>query len=203
MEEGESPYAYFFRLEKKNGTDRNISVLRASDGSLVTDKDGLCEIFRSFYLDLFSAAPCDSNARAELLSNISSVLPFHDSEVCECLLSQEECFAALQGMARGKAPGCDSLPMEFYLKVWHVLGFCLYAECLQVLYLGPWNDIRFRGVRPLAVDVMERVKSWVRFNLPLVFCRFRSDCRRRYFVCQWGARGVVAWLRNDVLVVHI
>ena len=69
VEEGESSSAYFFRLEKKNGTDRNISALRASDGTLVTDKDGLCDVFRSFYSDLFSAAPYDSNACAELLSN--------------------------------------------------------------------------------------------------------------------------------------
>ena len=89
MEEGEQSSAYFFRLEKKNGTDRNVSALRDSDGTLVTDKDGLCDVFRSFFSDLFSAAPCDSGARAELLSNISSVLPFHDSEVCEGLLSQD------------------------------------------------------------------------------------------------------------------
>ena len=25
-------------------------------------------------------------------------------------------------MARGKAPDCDGLPMEFYLKFWDVLG---------------------------------------------------------------------------------
>ena len=117
VEEVESSSIYFFWLEKENGTDRNISALRASDGTLVTDKDGLCDVFRSFYLDLFSAAPCYLNAHAELLSNISSVLPFHNSEVCEGLLSHEECFAALQGMAWGKAPGCDELPMEFYLKL--------------------------------------------------------------------------------------
>ena len=120
VEEGESSSAYFFRLENKNGTDPNISALRAGDGTLVTDKDGLCDVFRSFYLDLFSVAPCDCNARAELISNISSVLPYDDSEGCEGLLSQEECFAAFRGMARGKAPGCDGLPMEFYLKFWHV-----------------------------------------------------------------------------------
>ena len=64
VEEGESSSAYSFWLGKKNGTDRNISALRASDGTLVADKDGLCDVFRSFYLDLFSAAPCDSRARA-------------------------------------------------------------------------------------------------------------------------------------------
>ena len=114
---GESSSAYFLWLERRNGTDHYISVLR--------DKDGLCDVFRSFYLDLFSAAPCDSVAHAELLSNISSVRPFRSSEVCKGLLSQEECFAALQDMAHGKAPGCDGLPMEFYLKFWLVLGFDL------------------------------------------------------------------------------
>ena len=37
----------------------------------------------------------------------------------------------------------------------------------------------------------------------LFFRRFRSDRRRRYFVRQWGARGVVASLQNDALAVHI
>ena len=133
VEEGESSSAYFFRLKKKNGTDNNISALRANDGTLVADKDGLCDVFHSFYSDLFSAAPCDSNACAVLLSNISSVLPFDDSEVCKGLLSQKECFVALQGMAHCKAPGCDGLPMEFYLKFWHVLGFDLVCVLVWAL----------------------------------------------------------------------
>ena len=77
----------------------------------------------------------------------------------------------------------------------NVCKFCIW---------GARKDFRFRGVRPSAVDVMmERVKSRVRFHLPLFFRRFRSGRCRRYFVRQWGARGVVASLRNDALVVHI
>ena len=133
---GSPPLRFFFRLEKKRATDRFISALRAGDGSLVTDKDGLCNLLRSFYLDLFTAVPCDSSARAELLSHISSVLPFDDSEVCEGLLSQGECFAALHGMARGKAPGCDGLPMEFYLKFWDILGNDLVLVLNSAFRLG-------------------------------------------------------------------
>ena len=151
MEEGESSSAYFFRLEKKNGTDRNISALRASDGTLITDKDGLCDVFRCFYLDLFSAAPCDSGARAELLPNISSVLPFRDSEVCDGLLSQEECFAALQGLGRGKAPGCDGLPMEFYLKFWHVLGFDLVCRGTITLSFKKGDRLDPKNWRPISL----------------------------------------------------
>ena len=59
-----------------------------------------------------------------------------DSEVCEGLLSQDEYFVALQGMALGKAPGCDGLPMEFYLKFWHVLGFDLVCVLNSTFGLG-------------------------------------------------------------------
>lgn len=42
-------------------------------------------------------------------------------------------FAALSGMARGKAPGFDGLPMEFYLRFWDVLG---RGSCYQFVVLG-------------------------------------------------------------------
>ena len=162
MEEGESSSSYFIWLEKKNGTDRNISALRAGDATLVTDKDGLCDVFPSFYLDLFSAAPCDSNARAELLSNISSVLPYDDSEVCEGLLSQEECFVALWGMACSKAPGCDGLPMEFYLKFWHILGFHLVCVLNSAFGLGSLSRSQCRGIITLSFTKGDRLdpKNW-------------------------------------------
>ena len=87
-----------------------------------------------------------------------------------------------------------SVVPRFFAYMPNVSKFCIWGAC---------NDFCFRGVRPSAVDVMERVKSRVCFYLPLFLRRFRSERRRRYFVRQWGARGVVASLRNDVLVVHI
>ena len=113
---------------------------------MVADKDELCDVFCYFYLDLFSAAPCESGAGAELLSSISSVLPFPSSEVCEGLLSREECFAALQGMARGKAPGCDGLPMKFYLNFWHVLAFDLVCVLNSAFRLGSLSRSQRRGI---------------------------------------------------------
>lgn len=62
---------------------------------------------------LFSAVPVDNSAQAEPLSHVPS-LSAVDSTMCEGLLTLEECFSALSGMARGKAPGCDGLVMEFF-----------------------------------------------------------------------------------------
>ena len=65
------------------------------------------------------------------------------------------------------------------------------------------NDFRFRGCAPSTEDVLESVKVRVRFNLPLFFKRFRSSRRRRYFVREWGARGVVASVCDNGLILHV
>ena len=53
------------------------------------------------------------------------------------------------------------------------------------------NDFRFRDVSPGALEVIEMVKSRVRFYLPLLFKRFRSSRRCPLFHRQWGASGVI------------
>lgn len=84
----------------------------------------------SFYASLFSADSIDDSAGSELLDNVSAVLPNDQAALCEGELTVEECFTALTG----KAPGLDGLPMEFYLKFWHVLGTDL-VNTLNSCYL--------------------------------------------------------------------
>ena len=61
------------------------------------------------------------------------------------------------------------------------------------------NDFRFRAVRPGAAAVIARVKSRLRFHLPIFFKRFQSARRRRFFHRQWGARGVIATVSDGHL----
>ena len=63
------------------------------------------------------------------------------------------------------------------------------------------NDFRFRDVQPGAIVAIEQVKSRVRFHLPLLFKRFTSPRRRRYFGRQWGARGIIASVAGSSLIV--
>ena len=162
VEKGESSSAYFCRLVKKQSADRYISALRGSDGSLITDKDGLCDAFRSFYVDLFSSTPCDPVARNALLSHVSSSLSPGSSALCDGPLSQEECFTALKGMARGKTPGCDGLPMEFYLKFWSVLGSDLVMVLNSAFSSGRLSSSQRQGIITLSFKKDDRVdpKNW-------------------------------------------
>lgn len=83
---------------------------------------GIRVVLSNFYSSLFPEECCDPVTREDLLFLLSLSLSPEWALSCKGLLSVDECFAALKGMARGKAPGVDGLPMEFYLKFWDVLS---------------------------------------------------------------------------------
>ena len=150
IEEGKSSSVYFFRLEKKRSADRWISAIRRDDGTIVSCPDDLCLSFSSFYSSLFTAAPTDASAQDSLLNNIESSLPAGQAELCEGLLTVEECFEALSGKAKCKAPGSDSLPAKFYLKFWNVLGRNLVQGLNYCYRSGSLSLSQCRGVISLS-----------------------------------------------------
>ena len=121
-EEGEASTSYFLRLEKKNGSDGWISAMKNADGSLATDISSICDSWVAFYSSLFSACDTEPDTQEELLQNLSSFLSPDQSQLCDGYLTADEVLEALKGMARGKSPGSDGLPVEFYLTFWDLLG---------------------------------------------------------------------------------
>ena len=121
-EEGETSSRHFLRLEKQRGASDWISAMRALDGSVFSDLADICDSWRDFCFSLFPACPVDLDIQRNLLSNVSSSLPSDQVGCCEGHLSVSKVHAALLGMARGKSPGSDGFPMEFYVTFWDVLG---------------------------------------------------------------------------------
>ena len=74
----------------------------------------------------------------------------------------DECLAALQGMARSKAPGSDGLPMEFYLKFWNVLGSDLVMVLNSCFDSGSLSLSQRRGVISLTFTKGDRLdpRNW-------------------------------------------
>ena len=103
VEEGETSSSYFIQLEKERAVDRWIPVLRESGGSIVSALEGLCCTLNSFYSDLFSSVLTDSVIQSSLLSYLPYFLPCDQAHLCEDLLTPDECFSTLKGMARNKA----------------------------------------------------------------------------------------------------
>ena len=80
----------------------------------------ICAMWSAFYSSLFSEEPTDPGDHNFLLQHLESTLPDEASLSCDGLLSEDELL--IHGMARGKAPGLDGLPLEFYLSFWHLLA---------------------------------------------------------------------------------
>ena len=57
-----------------------------------------------------------------MLVRLTQRLSTSEAVSCEGELSEQECHAALHGMSRGKTPGSDDFPMEFFVSFWDLLG---------------------------------------------------------------------------------
>lgn len=74
----------------------------------------------------------------------------------------EECLAALQGMARCKAPGRGGLPMKFYLRFWGVLGSDLIETLNSSFHSGLLSRLQQCGVISLSYRKGDRLdpRNW-------------------------------------------
>ena len=69
----------FLRFEKKRITEGWISAIRVSNGVVVTDVEGVCESWASFYQDLFTACPFDLRVQSDLLDCLALSLSVDDA----------------------------------------------------------------------------------------------------------------------------
>ena len=162
VEEGEVSSAFFCRLEKKRSVDRWVSALRLPDDSIVSDPADLCASFSDFYSSLYSASETDASVQEALLANLPTPLPPEQSDLCEGLLSVDECHRALLGLAKGKAPGSDGLPAEFYCTFWDLLGSDLVEVLNFCFHFGSLSLSQRRGVISLLFKKGDRLdaRNW-------------------------------------------
>ncbi len=141
-EYGDQSTYYFHHLHRQRQQATVITHLQQQQGSPVAD---LCTMHGrhqadSIIVNFFSAdsltgmfkQPTDLSAQQSLLSSLDRQLPSEAQQACkgtEQGITLDELQAALKLSARGKKPGSDGLPYEFFSQFWEVLG----PELLAVL----------------------------------------------------------------------
>ena len=71
---------------------------------------------------LYSSEQTDINFQNEFLSQIDISLDETEKDLCEGKLDLPEITTAMRGLSKGKTPGPDGLPQEFYAKFWNLLA---------------------------------------------------------------------------------
>ena len=162
-EEGETSSSFFLNLATKRHAKQVMRSIRDPDtGSVHHDPFEILGVWQRYYSGLFTAASCDLSAQDDILSKLSRRLSDLERASCEGLLSLEECFAALSGMARGKTPGSDGFPMEFYLRFWQSLGADLVRVLNVAFETGQLSTSQRRGLIIVLFKKNDRLetKNW-------------------------------------------
>ena len=122
IQEDEQMSPYFFRKVRQAASRKTFKGLKDKNGKVKKGQGEMEGVVHHFYRTLYSVEETDAGIQSQVLALDSTRLSAEDKQNCEGLLTQDELGRALKGMARGRTPGCDGLPMEFYLKFWDRLG---------------------------------------------------------------------------------
>ncbi len=118
FEPGEPNVSFFADLEKKASKKRCISELRDGDGTVKCETEDIKEMAVDFYTDLFSEKRTNLRSTARLLGNVNRRLTAAQRASMDALITEEELDRAVQKLQRGKSPGPDGIPAEFYQQFW-------------------------------------------------------------------------------------
>ncbi len=111
-----------------------ISQLQLSDGSTSSDPKIIFNEQRDFYSNLY----CQTNKsidfnKSEILQYERRILSGEENELCEGLITDQECLQSLKSMQNSKSPGCDGFTVDFYKYFGKILKFLWWTVLIMLL----------------------------------------------------------------------
>lgn len=122
-EEGEKSTKYFLNLESRNNAKKTMAKLMTNDGKYTTNPKEILDIQKQFYEKLYSSSVDKENKHMEYFDSVKlPSLQEYESKECEGYITEEECSNVIKKLKKGKSPGNDGIPYEFYIKFWPWFG---------------------------------------------------------------------------------
>ncbi|KAL3682957.1 hypothetical protein R1sor_000979 [Riccia sorocarpa] len=115
LKEGDACTQYFFRRFKGRRKHTFIKSLKTAKAEVLEDEERIKHEVYNSYSNLYNPVqepPTDGELRAELLSDVSSVLSGEQNAVLEEIPSDREIFESLMMLPAGKSPGVDCMTQE-------------------------------------------------------------------------------------------
>ena len=119
IESNEKNTKLFSNLEKKRSESKIIRQLNVK-GTIINKQPEILKHQQIFYENLYKKRDCLPSRYNFFNENINK-LNNENKNLCEGLLSESECLAALREMKNNKSPGSDGLTTEFYKIFWNDL----------------------------------------------------------------------------------
>lgn len=128
LAEGDRGTRLFFKSFKNMSSVKQIPALMASDGHIVTDWEDMAEVTVDFFQTTLGEPDPPRNVpqQVEVTDPILEVIQDHltaeEKNVLNAPFTVEELGLAAKSMKKQKCPGPDGIPVEFFQKMWPVVG---------------------------------------------------------------------------------
>ena len=161
IEMNEKSNNYFYNKEKESYEKKTVDKIKVGDIYITKQEDILHEL-KTYYEKLFATKhirPYNREFEEEFgdLFETSGLgrLTEGDKLACEGMITTNELKNALDKMQNGKSPGSDGLTVDFYKKMWPIIGDTL-ADTLNYAFIeGELSVSQKRGIITL---LQKRVK---------------------------------------------
>lgn len=118
VEEGEKCTRYFFK--KIIDGRHEITELRNKDGKIIQDNQDISTIVQEFYTDLYAYQPIKNYIVIETLAIFDKKI--QTKQNLEKDFDVVELTKCMKKFKKGKSPGIDGLPIEFYETFWDLIA---------------------------------------------------------------------------------
>ena len=157
IEEGEKNTSYFLNLEKCRQTNNKISAICTKNGHYVYNSEDILHEGHTYYEKLYSRTSVESDKIQSFLNDINThhVLSDNESDLCEGVITENECSSVLKNMGKNKSPGYDGIPTEFYLKFWDSVKDYVIDSFNEAFYTGDLSETQKQIVMSLLLKKMK------------------------------------------------
>jgi len=163
IEDGEKNTKYFLSLEKNRQENNTIHSLKICSTKITGNSRVLREV-TSFWENIYKSKVVNDQDIEEYLADISLErgLADKEQEICEGLLTIEECNEALKNMKSNKSPGSDGLPKEFYETFWDNIKHMVIDSLNESFQKGTMTPSQRNGIITLMFKKGDReeMKNW-------------------------------------------
>ena len=131
---------------------------------MIDNQQGICKEIRKFYNNLYTTENIEDRKIDRYLESIEikDKLSDGDKQLCEGMLSLEECEISVFKMKKDKSPGYDGLTVEFYQKFWKHIGNHVVNAWNEGYVNGELSDTQKHGVVSLIYkkDDPQKLRNW-------------------------------------------
>ena len=132
----------FFKSVRQKNSQAVISELKDNNGRIFTRREDLEKISLDFYKNLYQHKEVAEPVLREVLDDLLVTFMASMNEALSREITEEELAVVIRAMAKGKAPGHDGIPIEFFQLSWSTTG----PDFLHMLRKGFEEGFLHEGV---------------------------------------------------------